>query len=50
MTTISAHRATGLQVAGLAAITAAGFVLAVWLGLLVGGALLCLIGWAVDDE
>lgn len=48
MTTISAHQATVLQVAGLAAITGAGFALAAWLGLLIGGVLLCLCGWAVD--
>ncbi len=43
------HRANTLQVSGLTCIAAAGFVIAVPLGLFVGGLFLCLIGWAVDE-
>jgi hypothetical protein len=33
----------------LAVFTAGGFALALWLGLFLAGAFLCLIGWAVDE-
>ncbi len=52
LTTINAvkgHQASGLQVAGLAVFAAGGFVLALWLGLFLLGAFLCLVGWAVDE-
>ncbi|MEV6638426.1 hypothetical protein AB0M54_47710 [Actinoplanes sp. NPDC051470] len=44
------HSANTLQVSGLACIAAGGFVIALWLGLFMAGAFLCLIGWAVDDS
>jgi hypothetical protein len=44
------HRANTLQVAGLACIAGGGFVIALWLGLFMAGAFLCLIGWAVDED
>lgn len=43
------HLPSLLQLAGLASIAAGGFALAVWLGLVVTGVMLCLIGWAVDE-
>lgn len=39
-----------IQLAGLAAITGGFFVIAPWAGLIVGGILLCAVGWAYDDE
>jgi hypothetical protein len=47
---VLSHRANFLQLSGLACITCAGFVIALWLGLLVAGVLLCVIGWAVDNS
>ncbi|MEU8086328.1 hypothetical protein AB0B57_22300 [Micromonospora sp. NPDC049101] len=43
------RRANWLQVIGLAVFAAGGFVLAVWFGLFLAGAFLCVIGWAVDE-
>lgn len=47
---VKSQRANALQVAGLATISAAGFALALPLGLFVAGVFLCVIGWAVDEK
>lgn len=48
-TSVRSQRANGFQLAGLAVFTAGCFSLTVWLGLMVAGLCLGVIGWAVDD-
>lgn len=47
-TFISAVAANTLQIVGLAVIASGFFVLALWLGLIVAGLMIALIGWAID--
>lgn len=39
-----------LQIAGVACVAVAGFLLALWLGFALLGLTLCVLGWAADSE
>lgn len=47
-TIVKSHTPTATQVAGLGVFAAGAFVLAPWLGLMVAGGFLCLVGWEID--
>jgi len=42
-------RATGVQLAGCGLVVGGFAMLAPWIGLVIGGVLLAVVGWAIDD-